>query len=238
MNTLRNGTVLLMLGIGGASFAQSMGEIHGKVVDEAGQPEPFASVSADQGTRHFNTKTDDDGNFVLKPLPIGSYDVMVMAMGKNKVVVTGVRVDADLINRLAPIEVSSIIKEVEIIGWKDPLIRPDDPSRMTMTAVQIKKNPLRKDPVKMIATFNPGVTKAPNGDGLYFRGSRTDAMAYYVDGVKVTGALTAVPSDAINSISVYTGGLPAKYGDVTGGVIAIETKSYFDLYQQHNVGIR
>ena len=35
-----------------------------------------------------------------------------------------------------------------------------------------------------------------------------------------------------------TGGLPARYGDVTGGVVAIETKSYFDLYQQRNAGVR
>lgn len=226
--------VLLMLGIGGPLLAQSFGEIHGQVVDETGQPEPYAAVSAEQGTIHFNAQTDDDGNYVLKPLPTGTYNVTVMAMGKNKAIITGVRVDADLINTMDRIEVSSIIKEVEVIKWKDPLIRKDDPSRMTMTAEQIKKNPLRKDPVKMIVSFNPGVTKAPNGDGLYFRGSRTDAMAYYVDGVKVTGALNAVPSDAINSINVYTGGLPAKYGDVTGGVIAIETKSYFDLYQQRN----
>jgi hypothetical protein len=27
---------------------------------------------------------------------------------------------------------------------------------------------------------------------------------------------------------VYSGGIPAKYGDCSGGVIVIETKSYFD----------
>jgi hypothetical protein len=26
--------------------------------------------------------------------------------------------------------------------------------------------------------------------------------------------------------------LPARYGDVVGGVVAIESKSYFDLYMQ------
>ena len=84
----------------------------------------------------------------------------------------------------------------------------------------------------------PGITRAPNGDGLYFRGARPENMCYYVDGMKVSDRLSGVPSEAINSISVYTGGLPAKYGDVTGGVIAIETKSYFDLWQQRNAGIR
>jgi hypothetical protein len=31
---------------------------------------------------------------------------------------------------------------------------------------------------------------------------------------------------------VYTGGLPAKYGDILGGAVILETKSYFDLYRQ------
>ena len=33
-----------------------------------------------------------------------------------------------------------------------------------------------------------------------------------------------VPTSAIDQITVVTGGLPAKYGDVTGGVIEVTTK--------------
>jgi hypothetical protein len=33
---------------------------------------------------------------------------------------------------------------------------------------------------------------------------------------------------------VYAGGIPAKYGDAMGGVIVLETKSYFDLYRERN----
>ena len=76
-----------------------------------------------------------------------------------------------------------------------------------------------------------GITAAPNGDGLYFRGSRTENMASYIDGVKVSGAVPRVPPSAISSISVYTGGLPARYGDVTGGVVVIETKTYAEMYE-------
>ena len=32
-------------------------------------------------------------------------------------------------------------------------------------------------------------------------------------------------------MSVYTGGLPARYGDVTGGVIVVETKTYGEMYE-------
>jgi len=56
-------------------------------------------------------------------------------------------------------------------------------------------------------------------------------MATFLDGVKIAGAVPNIPPSAISSVSVYTGGLPARYGDVTGGVVVIETKSYAEMLQ-------
>ena len=92
---------------------------------------------------------------------------------------------------------------------------------------------LDRDPVSRVVRDDAAIS-----DGLFFRGSRSENMCYFVDGVKLGARLSGVPNDAISSMSVYTGGLPARYGDVTGGVVAIETKSYFDLYQQRNAGVR
>lgn len=216
--------------------AQNTGEIHGRVVDETGRPIEFVAVAAEQAGTRFGTETDTDGRFILKPLPAGTYTLRFITAERPTVEMTGVRVDPGLNNRLKPITMPMAeLGPVEVVAyrWEEPLIRPDDPSRMVITTAQIKSNAVRKDPVKLVTSMTPGVTRSANGDELYFRGSRSGAMAYFVDGVKMS-ALTAVPPDAINSVTVYTGGLPARYGDVTGGVVAIETKSYFDLYQQRN----
>ena len=50
--------------------------------------------------------------------------------------------------------------------------------------------------------------------------------------MKIYGQFTNLPSSGVGSISVYTGGVPAKYGDTTSGVIVVESKNYFDLYNQ------
>lgn len=39
----------------------------------------------------------------------------------------------------------------------------------------------------------------------------------------------------MSNIKVYTGGIPARYGDVTGGVVAVETKGYFDVLKEYNL---
>ena len=82
------------------------------------------------------------------------------------------------------------------------------------------------------------------------RGSRENATSYYVDGIKVRGAI-GVPTSGIEQITVVTGGLPAQYGDATGGIISVTTKgpsnkffgglevessSLFDKYNYNLVG--
>lgn len=64
------------------------------------------------------------------------------------------------------------------------------------------------------------------------RGARTDANLYFIDGVKTQSAI--VPQSAISSVTMYTGGIPASYGDVTGGVFVIETKSANNFYSGHS----
>jgi hypothetical protein len=74
-------------------------------------------------------------------------------------------------------------------------------------------------------TILPGIYQAEEGGKLYFRGSRPEATEYYVDNMRVSGDL-GVPAGAVAEIIVYSGGIPARYGDVTGGVVVITTKSY------------
>lgn len=63
---------------------------------------------------------------------------------------------------------------------------------------------------------------------LHNRGARSDANIYFIDGVKVIGNL-GIPHSAIQQINYYTGGLPANFGDVTGGVVDIRTTSYSQI---------
>jgi len=228
--------------LGCGAMAQSLGEIQGTVLDEAQQPLPFANVVTTYGDQLIGATTDERGRFVLKPLNPGTYTVRISYVGLLPKEITGVLVNPDKITRLMGevLVANNTLPEfsVEARRWEPPLIDPEEPSKLTVIAAQFESNPLRKSPVSMIASLSPDIYKAPGSNELYFRGSRSDAMAYFVDGVKVSGSLTGVPSDGIASITMYTGGLPARYGDVTGGVVAIETKSYLDLYMQRQAGLR
>jgi hypothetical protein len=216
--------------------AQNHGSIQGNLIDESGTPVEFAAVTAERGGDRYGTTTDEQGRFTLKPLPPGIYTVRFAFTGMQTRELTDVLVNPDKITLLRNERMSAMNMlgaiAVEARRWEPPLIDPEEPSKLTIVASQFEDNPQRKNPAALIATTSPDIYKAPGSDELYFRGSRSDAMVYFVDGVKVSGRLSGVPPAGIASITMYTGGLPAKYGDVTGGVVAIETKSYFDLYMQ------
>jgi outer membrane cobalamin receptor len=79
--------------------------------------------------------------------------------------------------------------------------------------------------VRDLAATTAGVYQEEEGGSLNVRGSRSDATQYIVDGIKVIGPFS-LPKSAIAEVTVITGGIPAQYGDATGGIVLITTKRY------------
>jgi hypothetical protein len=80
----------------------------------------------------------------------------------------------------------------------------------------IKNNPNLRSPKKLLQSMTSDIVVSENGKDAYMRGGRSDASVYFVDGVKMS-TIGNVPGAAIGSMTVYTGGVPAKYGDTTSG---------------------
>lgn len=201
------------------------GSVQGKLTDgESGEPLPFVNVVALRGDAQVGgAATDFDGKYNIKPLTPGEYDIAVSAVGYQKVKITGVVVNANKISfkdiALTPSTVQ--MEEFEVIEYKVPLIDKDGgASGGTVTREEISRMPGRSA-VSMAATVG-GVQTATDGT-TSIRGARAENTWYYIDGVKVRGT-TRLPKAAIQEVSVLTGGIPANYGDVTGGVVSITTR--------------
>lgn len=227
-------TLLLLLVIGQGGIAQSFGEIQGKVLDEKGQPMPFVGVTVFSGTNKLTGITDDNGKYRIKPLPAGTYNVEFSFIGYDKQPINGVMVDPDKIRVLPDVtmQVMSFITGPVIVEWTEPMIDAEETSRITMRAAEFSKTPVAKEPMKLIASMSSDISMNENTGELYFRGARSDASLYLLDGVRMQRGVNRIPGGAIGSVSVYTGGVPAKYGDLTGGVVVIETRNYFDFYNE------
>ncbi len=205
-------------------FAQT-GEITGTVKDENGDGIPFATVVAEQnGSVVQGTSTDFDGNYTIKPLPPGKYDLKLTYIGYAEQQIQGVSVNSDKITildaALKPEE--QVLGVVDIIEYRVPLIdKENNSTKNTISKEEIAVLPTRN--VQSIASTSAGVYQEDEGEAVSIKGGRSEATEYYIDGIRVRGS-TNLPANAIEELTVITGGVPAKYGDATGGVITITTR--------------
>jgi len=207
--------------IGSTLFAQT--SVGGKVIDDNGEAVLFGNVALyKNGVLVSGGTTDIDGNYNLGNIDPGTYDVEFSYTGYQTQRIAGVIVYAGKANKLdATLSSGVVLQEVVVVDYKVPLIEQDNTTQGgTVTSEQIRQLPTRN--INAIASVTAGAASADEGDDVTIRGSRANATDYYIDGVRVSGAL--IPESEIEQLQVITGGMEAKYGDVTGGIISITTK--------------
>lgn len=221
---------------------ETTGSIAGRVVDAQGLAVPGASVivTSAQGSRTF--VTDADGRFLAPFLTPGLYDVRVeltgfTPMGRKDVDVRlGQRVDLPM-----TIEVGDVTQAVEVVA-SSPVV---DTSTTTVGA-NIDSDLFTRVPVGRrfsdVLSLAPGVSSG-GGTGAAnpsIAGGSGLENQYVIDGTNISnagyGALGAysivfgslgngVNFDFIDEVQVKTGGYEAEYGQSTGGVVNVITRS-------------
>ena len=227
LSRLLSALTLVVLATSSAFAQVGSGTLQGTVKDKkTGEALPFVSVVVEnRGTRVAGGQTDFDGLFKIGPIEPGTYDVTVSYVGYQPMKQTGVIINSNKITFLEPELTSGVdLKEVEVVRYKVPLIDKDGgASGSTVTREQIARMPARS--AQGVATTVAGASTAGTGGGISIRGARSENTYYYIDGVKVpAGAGTGLPKSAIEEVQVVTGGVPANYGDVTGGLVNITTR--------------
>ncbi len=201
------------------------GAIKGKIFDkDTKEPIPFANIVLEnKGSMVGGATSDFDGNYTIKPIPPGTYDLKATFVGYKTSITQGIVIGADKI-RMFDVQLTAtaeMLEEVEITEYVVPLIDKDKTvSGATVTAEEIAKMPNRS--AESVATTVGGVF-SEDGERGSVRGARGDQTATYIDGVRVMG-MTNIPQAAIQQVDVILGGVPARYGDATSGVINITTK--------------
>ncbi|MFN8309439.1 MAG: carboxypeptidase regulatory-like domain-containing protein [Chitinophagales bacterium] len=216
--------VALMGGL--AAYAQS-GDITGKVTDDKGEALPYANVAiidASGKPTGRGTTTDESGNFSIKPLQAGRYDILFSYSGYQKFIKTGVLVNADKTTFLNAklSEQATLLNEAKVEAYKVPIIDKGQ----TTQAANFSKETLKEQGIQKVenaVSQAAGAYQEDKNKGVSIRGARDNSTQYYVDNVKVIGTPT-LPVSAVEQIQVIVGGVPAKYGDATGGVVNITTR--------------
>ncbi len=239
--------VVLTLGIGLLSVSslqaqETTGRIEGRIVDAQSLPVPGAIVTATGPQGEKTVITETDGRFTVPLLTPGPYRLRAELQGfkviqKNDIDVSlGQTVDIEL-----QLEVGEISETVIVAG----VVSAVDP-RSTTTGGVIDSDFVRTVPVGRRITDVSYMAPGVGNSGSVGRQNPSIGGAsgldnqYVVDGVNITnqgyGALgsysivfgslgNAIPFDFFKEVQVKSGGYEAEFGQSTGGVVNVITKS-------------
>lgn len=235
--------VLIFILASVSCYAQS-GILKGKITDAKTKEEiPGASIVL-IGT-YKGSVSNVNGDYEIKDIKPEDYSVKIRCLGYADKIINGVRISVGvkLLNILLT-ETSSELNTVEIIGDNN-LINLESAKSETKVGKEDIIEMNTRDVQELVANMN-GVSENP--DGLQLRGGRVYETEYVIDGVSAkdplagTGFGVNVSSNAINDVTVTTGGVGAEYGYAASGVIATNIKEGGDKFfitggwQRDNLG--
>jgi hypothetical protein len=219
----------MLLSIGAFGQASNVGEIFGRIVDEKKQPLDFASVRAlEGGVVKGGSNTDQNGNYRIKPLSPGKYNVIVSYVGYQTQEIQGVLVGNDksvkVDIQLEKAGSATTKKDIVVKEYKVKLIDASQPGNKVITQEQIKQLPTISS--GDFAALQGGVYQRKAGDaGINAGGDRTSGTMYMIDGIMIRGSRNVnFPPGAISTLELISNGMSAKYGNATGAIVGITTR--------------
>jgi outer membrane cobalamin receptor len=223
-------TLLLLLTASSVLAQVNTGELRLKVTDSSGLGLKASVTLSSEGNQYSNGfTTDDAGVLHVKTLAYGIYLVKVekkgfAAISKTVEVRSAIPIQYEIKLQVAPVETVVQVNDAAT------LIDPYSPSSvMEIGTKQIDQRvaSLPGRSVQDLVNSQPGWLYEGNAV-LHPRGSEYQTQ-FVIDGIPLTDNRSPsfgpeIEADDINSMSIYTAGIPAEYGRKMGGVVELNTK--------------
>jgi hypothetical protein len=160
-------------------------EIKGKVVDKYKEPLPEVKVIAFQGgTEKGSSQTDFDGNYTIKLVDPGFYDLHVFFENRTWIIVTRL-VAAPSHTTIQNAIVDTTDTATRIIPYKKPLLNPQGGGD-TIKYDYINSLPISTYDTENFGTLTPSLYVKQGAVLVDYGHQRANGTLYIIDGVPVT----------------------------------------------------
>jgi hypothetical protein len=218
---------LALVAPGALSAQIRIGALHGEVEDPSGGRVAGIRVEVlDQETgRARAAVTDRDGRFTVPSLPHGRYAVTIPATSGFGAFRADVTIDSNLPVRLVVALTIARLDDRQVVSGRADARPVSTRSETRVNDTLAILPPQRASSMAALLGAEAGVARAHNGL-VHVRGVE-DGMLYVVDGIPVTERYDALHAsaldlDAVDSLTLITGNLPAEFGGRSGAVASID----------------
>ena len=178
------------------------------------------------------TFTNDQGEYKFADLPAGEYTLQVSLSGfkqhTENVIVRGVTIQS------IGLEVEGVSASVTVVVQGDELKTTETAPASTFNQDKLATLPLVNERFEDAIPLVPGVVRGPDGM-LNLKGARSSQSGMVVNSANVTDPVTGesainLPIEAVQSVEVVTNPYAAEYGQFTGAVTSVQTRSGSDKF--------
>jgi hypothetical protein len=205
------------------------GELRLKVSDPAGLAVK-TTVEIVSEANHYRTAlaTNDQGRLVVRRLPYGLYQLKIRQPGFADTS-GSIEIRSSIpIEHTIQLKLSSVSESLTVTS-ANTLIDPDQAGAVSQVGSDVIQDRLSSVPgrsLQDLVNSQPGWLYEGNAV-LHPRGSEYQTQ-FVVDGIPLTDNRSpsfgpALDADDVQSLSIYTAGIPAEYGRKMGGVIEVNT---------------
>jgi hypothetical protein len=212
----------------------NQGELQLKVTDPSGLAVKAVVRIVSEGNHYANTlATDAEGRLDAQRLPYGLYRVEIHQPGFADVS-QSIEIRSSIPERTAiQLRLSSVSQSVTVSA-DNTLITPDQAGSVNQIGSADIQNRLSSIPgrsIQDLVNSQPGWLYEGNAV-LHPRGSEYQTQ-FVIDGIPLTDDRSPsfgpqIEADDVQSMSIYTAGIPAEYGRKMGGVVEINTQQDSD----------
>jgi hypothetical protein len=206
----------------------NQGELHLKVTDPAGLGLKTTVKIVSSANQYRNAlSTDDQGYLDVQRLPFGIYQLEIMQPSFSK------RSESVEILSSLPvtvkIQLDIEVNESIIVRGTNTLNDPDEAGSVNQIGSDFIQNRVGSVPgrdLQDLVNSQPGWLYEGNAV-LHPRGSEYQTQ-FVIDGIPLTDNRSPsfgpeIEADDVESMSIYTAGIPAEYGRKMGGVVEVNT---------------
>jgi hypothetical protein len=208
---------------------RTTGELRLTVTDPAGLGvKSTVELISEANDYHYTFTTDDQGNLDAKRLAYGIYQVKIQAQGFAQTSESVEIRSALPLDRTIRLKVAAVSESVNVSApttLVDPY-RAGSVNEMGLQTIQNRLTALPGRSMQDLVNSEPGWLYEGNAV-LHPRGSEYQTQ-FVVDGIPLTDNRSPsfgpeIEADDVESLDIYTAGIPAEFGRKMGGVVEVNT---------------
>ena len=236
MRSLTAFIVALFIAGAAASAAEEPPALKGQVIDASRGALPGTTVTLmanTAGAEPIFQVTDESGTFTFAGVPAGSYSVTFSMPGFDDRKISAVVLPAsDTLT--VELRIGGFAEQVSVVAESAQSDIRAAAGQSDIQDVVLMSVPLARDRFEDALPLVPGVVRGPDGL-LNMKGARAHESSTLVNGLNVADPVTGhaavrLPLEAVETLKVHTGVYSAAFGNGTGGVTDVVTRSGTDHF--------